>query len=110
MDKENIQIAAQPPQLPMDYLPEPMKGLPQQYFTRKPDLQRSDSSDSNFTSVSQQSDKYRFLTPQYSNRINDLQRLYNRQVQYHEHLKAMSPATIKELQALKAELAVLKGE
>ena len=63
MDKENIQITAQPPQLPMDYLPEPVKGLPQQYFTRKPDLQRSDSSDSNFTSVSQHSDKYRFLTP-----------------------------------------------
>ena len=57
MDKEKIQITAQPPKLPIDYLPEPVKSLPQPYFTRKPELQRRDSSDSNLTSVSQQSEK-----------------------------------------------------
>ena len=68
---------------PMELLPAPVRQLPQQYFTSsssRPVLQRTISNDTNsssgsdFSSVSQS--KYRFLTPQYNDRINDLSAQY----------------------------------
>ena len=53
---------------------------------------------------------YCFLTPQYNDRINDLSAQYNREVKYHEQLKAMSAFTLSEIRILKREISKLKDQ
>ena len=54
--------------------------------------------------------KYRFLTPQYNDRINDLSAQYDRRVKYHEQLKAMSASTLSEIRILKREISKLNDQ
>ena len=54
--------------------------------------------------------KYRLLTPQYNDSINDLSAQYNRKVKYHEQLKAMSASTLNEIKILKREISKLKDQ
>ena len=80
--------------------------------SNRPVLQRTISNDTNtsssFSSVSQS--KYRFLTPQYNDRIIDLSAQYNRKVKYYEQLKAMSASTLNEIKILKREISKLKDQ